>query len=80
VIVDWLDACSGNSAADVCRTYVLIHHVAPATAAAYVKTYVRAGGLAPADVLAWLPFVAAARLAEGVADEEDELMRLAGAS
>jgi hypothetical protein len=80
VIVDWLDACSGNPAADVCRTYVLIHHVAPATAAAYAETYVRAAGLALTDVLIWLPFVAAARLAEGVADEEDELMWLAGAS
>jgi streptomycin 6-kinase len=80
MIVDWLDACSGNSAADVCRTYVLMHHVSPIMAAAYVETYVRAGGLTPDDVLGWLPFVAAARLAEGVANEEDELMRLAGAT
>ncbi|WP_454848715.1 phosphotransferase family protein [Rhizobium binxianense] len=79
-IVDWLDACSGNPAADVCRTYVLMHHAAPAAAADYVAAYARTGGAEPADVLAWLPPVAAARLAEGVPDETDTLLRLAGAT
>jgi hypothetical protein len=34
-------------------------------------------GLNVADIFVWLPPVAAARLAEGVPDEEDELRRLA---
>jgi aminoglycoside phosphotransferase (APT) family kinase protein len=80
VIVDWLDACHGNPAADVCRTYLLMRHTAPAIANAYVAAYARASGLDPADIFAWLPLIAAARLAEGVAKEEDELTRLAGAA
>ncbi len=31
-------------------------------------------------ILAWLPVIAAARLTEGVADENDELLRLAKAN
>ncbi|MBB4278250.1 aminoglycoside phosphotransferase family protein [Rhizobium mongolense] len=79
MVVDWLDACAGNPSADVCRTYVLIRHAEPEIAACYVETYARAGGLALGDIFAWLPFVAAARLAEGVSKEEDELIRMADA-
>jgi len=78
MVLDWLDACSGNPAADVCRTYVLMQHVAPAAATDYVETYARMAGLNSADILAWLPPVAAARLVEGVANENDALLRLAG--
>jgi aminoglycoside phosphotransferase (APT) family kinase protein len=77
-VVDWLDACSGDPAADVCRTYVLMHHALPAAAADYVAAYARTGGAERAAVLAWLPPVAAARLAEGVPDEAEALLRLAG--
>jgi Ser/Thr protein kinase RdoA (MazF antagonist) len=76
VVVDWLDACRGSPAADICRTYVLIRHAAPEIAAAYVEAYVRAGDCRTGDIFAWLPFVAAARLAEGVPSEEDELVRV----
>jgi Ser/Thr protein kinase RdoA (MazF antagonist) len=79
VVVDWLDACRGSPDADVCRTYVLINRSAPAIAAAYVEAYARASGRGHSDIFAWLPFVAAARLAEGVPGEEGELMRMAGA-
>ena len=80
VVVDWLDACRGNPAADVCRSYVLMHHAAPNIAAAYVEAYAEASGFELGDILAWSPVVAAARLAEGVPkEEEDELVRLAGA-
>lgn len=80
MIVDWLDACSGNPAADVCRTYVLMRHVIPAAADDYIEAYSRIGGSNSADVLAWLAPVAAARLAEGVPEENDALLRLAGAA
>ena len=76
VVVDWLDACRGNPAADVCRTYVLMCRAVPEIAAAYVETYARASGCRTGDIFAWLPFVAAARLAEGVPSEEDQLMRM----
>lgn len=77
-ILDWIDACTGDPAADVCRTYVLLHHVSPAMAADYVKTYAGMAGLNEAEILAWLPVVAAARLAEDVEAERASLLRLAG--
>jgi Ser/Thr protein kinase RdoA (MazF antagonist) len=76
VVVDWLDACEGSAAADVCRSYVLMKHAAADLASAYVETYAAAGGSARADIFAWLPFVAAARLAEGVPHEVDGLMEM----
>jgi Ser/Thr protein kinase RdoA (MazF antagonist) len=79
MIVDWLDACRGSPAADVCRSYVLMHHAVPKMAASYVEAYARASGHDPSETFAWLPFVAAARLAEGVSNEEDELIRMANA-
>jgi Phosphotransferase enzyme family len=76
VVVDWLDACRGSPLADVCRTYVLMTHAAPKLAAAYVEAYATTGEKSSNDIFAWLPFVAAARLAEGVPHEVDELMEL----
>jgi hypothetical protein len=75
--VDWLDARSGDPAADVCRSYVLIKHSAPELAAAYVDAYAAAGGKSGEIILSWLPFVAAARLAEGVPNEVDGLIETA---
>ena len=77
IIVDWLDACRGDPAADVCRSYVLMRHSAPELAAAYVETYELIADEKSDDVFAWLPVIAAARLAEGVPHEVDELMELA---
>jgi Ser/Thr protein kinase RdoA (MazF antagonist) len=78
VVVDWLDACAGDPAADVCRSYVLIRPVAPDLAMAYVETYAAAAGESRDRILAWLPFVAAARLAEDVPDETEALLAMAG--
>ncbi|MBB3461684.1 phosphotransferase family protein [Rhizobium sp. BK377] len=77
VIVDWLDACSGNPAADVCRTYLLMRRVLPAIAEAYVVTYAKTAGLTPDEIFTWLPVIAAARLAEGVPEENEDLLHLA---
>ena len=76
-IVDWPDATSGPPAADACRTYLLLLPHIPDFARAYLATYAEASGLAPADILAWLPVLAAARLCENVPDEEPLLRRLA---
>nr|WP_245296696.1 phosphotransferase [Rhizobium bangladeshense] len=77
MVVDWLDACSGNPLADVCRSYVLLHHTMPVRAMDYVEAYASATGAEVGAILAWLPAMAAARLAEGVANENEELLRLA---
>jgi aminoglycoside phosphotransferase len=76
-IVDWLDATRGDPLADVCRSYVLMQPVAPDLAWAYVAAYCAAAGCAREDVQRWLPFVAAARLAENVPDQTDALLDMA---
>jgi Ser/Thr protein kinase RdoA (MazF antagonist) len=77
IIVDWPNASRGDPAADVCRSYVLIRPPAPEIASLYVDAYAATGGIDRERIEAWLPFVAAARLAEGVPDEEDELLKMA---
>jgi hypothetical protein len=46
-------------------------------ASAYVDAYAGIGGASRERILGWLPFVAAARLAEDVQDEADGLMEMA---
>ena len=76
-IVDWLDASAADPAADICRTFVLIGSVQPALAERYVDAYCAATGLDRTAVHAWLPVVAAARLAEKVPEETERLLALA---
>jgi tRNA A-37 threonylcarbamoyl transferase component Bud32 len=78
ILVDWLDASCGDPAADVCRSYVVMKPSAPDLASAYVDAYTRLGGESRERIFGWLPFVAAARLAEGIASEADGLMEMAG--
>ena len=77
MVIDWPDATSGAPAADVCRTYLLLLPRVGAHAAAYVSRYSQASGLAEAEIMAWLPVVAAARLSEDIADETENLLNLA---
>jgi aminoglycoside phosphotransferase (APT) family kinase protein len=77
MVVDWLDACRGDPAADICRSYVLMKHRAPELASRYVEISEALGGCDRAAIFAWLPFVAAARLAEGVPREVESLMEMA---
>jgi aminoglycoside phosphotransferase (APT) family kinase protein len=79
MVVDWLDASRGDPAADVCRSYVLMKPSYPALASAYLAMYSERSGVGKERILGWLPFVAAARLAEGVPDEADQLMAMADA-
>lgn len=77
IIIDWLDATAGVPAADACRSYLLMTAGAPAIADQYLKCYADLSGIATADILAWLPCLAAARLAEGIESEEARLIDLA---
>ena len=79
MVVDWLDASRGDPAADVCRSYVLMKPSYPALASAYLAIYSELSGVGKERILRWLPFVAAARLAEGVPNEVDQLMAMADA-
>ena len=75
VLIDWPNASQGDPTADVCRTYVLLRSVSSELASAYIDTYSQASGASRYAILKWLPFVAAARLVEGV-PEVDDLMEM----
>lgn len=75
-IIDWPDATSGPPAADACRSYLLLRQGAPDFANPYLEAYA-ASGIARAEILAWLPVLAAARLCENVPEEEERLMEMA---
>jgi aminoglycoside phosphotransferase (APT) family kinase protein len=75
VLIDWPNASQGDPAADVCRTYVLLRSVSSQLASAYVDAYSQVSGESRDAILNWLPFVAAARLSEGV-PEVDDLMNM----
>ena len=77
MVVDWLDASRGDPAADVCRSYVLMKPSYPELASAYLAIYSELSGVGKERILRGLPFVAAARLAEGVPPEVDQLMAMA---
>jgi aminoglycoside phosphotransferase (APT) family kinase protein len=76
VVIDWPDACRGDPAADVCRSYLLLKLHAEGTTDPYLDTYCRINNKAPQNILDWLPYVAAARLAEDVPDELDRLLEI----
>ncbi len=76
-VIDWLDACCGDPLADVCRSYVLIHPHDSGLAMAYLDAYADGNRAA---ILDWLPYVAAARLSEGIHDEVDGLLKMIASS
>jgi fructosamine-3-kinase len=76
MIVDWPDACRGDPAADVCRSYVLLTLHASELAAPYLHAYCRLGKISRQAILDWLPYVAAAKLAEKVPGEADGLREI----
>jgi tRNA A-37 threonylcarbamoyl transferase component Bud32 len=76
-IIDWVDASSGDIRADVYRSYLLYSQVSVELAEMYVKLYCEKSGLGKEEIFAWAPILAAARLAENVAtDDEERLMAI----
>ena len=76
VVIDWADAAHGPAVADVCRSFLLMRSRSLELARAYVERYCAACGIAVDEVMAWLPVLAGARLAEGIAGEADDLLGL----
>ena len=86
VVIDWPDACRGDPAADVCRSYLLLKLHAEEIAEPYLEAYCRIANtpersrpinkVTRQEILDWLPFVAAARLAENVPDDFDRLLKI----
>jgi aminoglycoside phosphotransferase (APT) family kinase protein len=79
VVIDWVDATAGDPAADACRTWLLLDRADAGLARLYLDAYVAASGLDRAAILGWTAPLAAARLAEGIASETGDLLRLARA-
>ncbi len=93
LVIDWMTARSGEAAADVARTLLLLAIGTPADAGAltrlaislfqrffsrrYQAHYLQGSEISRPEVQAWLPVIAAARLAEGIEDETDRLLKLA---
>ena len=80
MVIDWLDAASGPPAADVARSYMLIAAAAEDFATGYVAAYAAAAAMDPAEIMAWVPVVAAARLVHenASADERARLLAMIG--
>jgi aminoglycoside phosphotransferase (APT) family kinase protein len=78
-VVDWLDATCGPPAADVCRSWLLMQTVSRELAEAYLAAYLAVTPLPRPTIFAWLPVLAAARLAENVPAETEALIAMAEA-
>ena len=64
MVIDWPDATCGDPAADCCRSYLILKLHAEDLAEPYLDAYRRLGTASGDRILAWLPSIAAARLAE----------------
>lgn len=76
IVIDWPDACCGEPAADVCRSYLLLKLHAKDIAEPYLDAYCNITNMPRASILDWLPYVAAARLAEDVPDDWERLLEI----
>ena len=68
----------GHPAADVCRSFVIMMRAVAELAETYLDRYAALSGTPKGEIIAWLPVIAAARLAENIPEEEEALIRLAG--
>jgi aminoglycoside phosphotransferase (APT) family kinase protein len=76
IVIDWPNACCGDPAADVCRSYLILKLHAVEVAEPYLDAYCQVACVERQTVLDWLPYIAAARLAEDVPDELHSLLEL----
>ena len=92
IVIDWMDASSGDPLSDVARTLVLAEGNSPKNAGnipsvlakvlklfgqVYLWRYCKLTGAKKEDVLRWIPVTAAARLNEGVVEAQERLLELA---
>jgi Ser/Thr protein kinase RdoA (MazF antagonist) len=69
IVIDWPNACRGDPAGDVCRSYLLLRLHTDEVADPYLDAYCGVSRVPRQIILLWLPFVAAARLTEDVPGE-----------
>jgi uncharacterized protein (TIGR02172 family) len=88
VVIDWIDASCGNPIADVARTSLLfLGHIATAPASVrptmelyhqtYLNQYMRRAPDRWIQHRKWLPILAAARLSEGIMEQQEWLLEQA---
>jgi aminoglycoside phosphotransferase (APT) family kinase protein len=76
IVIDWPNACRGDPAGDVCRSYPILKLHADEVAEPYLDAYSRVAGVPRNTILDCLAYVAAARLAEDVPGEQYRLLEL----
>jgi len=76
IVIDWANACCGDPAADVCRSYLILKLHADEVAEPYLDAYCQVARIGRHTILDWLPYVAAARLAEDVPGEQHSLLEV----
>jgi|SRR5579872_612580 len=79
VVIDWCDACRGTPLADGCRSHVLLEIHAEAFAASYLERYCRINQCSADELMAWRPYMLAAKLIETPV-EAPRLLRLLAAT
>ena len=76
-IVDWAHATQGNASGDAAITYLEFALKDQKAADLYLNLFCRKSDTAKQYVQKWLPVAAAAQLTQGVAEEEEFLLRWA---
>jgi aminoglycoside phosphotransferase (APT) family kinase protein len=76
IVIDWPNACRGDPAGDVCRSYLILKLHADEVAGPYLDAYCGVTRVPRHTILDWLPYVAAARLVEDVPGEQRRLLEL----
>ncbi|MEE4194381.1 MAG: phosphotransferase [Anaerolineae bacterium] len=88
-IIDWVDAAIGSPTADVARTSIILLGAASTLPkvlgwllvrmhAVYLEEYARLHPFDREEYQHWLPVIAAARLSEGLTDQQEWLIEQAG--
>jgi hypothetical protein len=76
MVIDWPNACCGDPVADGCHSYLILKLHAHEVAEPYLDAYCQVARVGRQTILDWLPYIAAARLAEDVQDEQHRLLEL----
>jgi aminoglycoside phosphotransferase (APT) family kinase protein len=76
VVIDWPNACCGDPAGDLCRSFLILKLHADEVAEPYLDAYSRVAGVPRRTILDWLAYIAAARLAEDVPGGQHRLLEL----
>jgi aminoglycoside phosphotransferase (APT) family kinase protein len=76
IVIDWPNACRGDPAGDVCRSYLILKLHADEVSGSYLDAYCQVTCVPRRTILDWLPYAAAARLMEDVPGEQHRLLEL----